>query len=372
MGKSVLNSELLSPQTNRLLRCWLFLFLFGSALARVFGSEENPDATAKFLAGLPVRGTSLENRSLGRAWPTYAAELDRAWNRLEQEQLSRIRTWDSQFLGDVYTDTEPVFYMFSGPDFIYPNVFFPNAQTYILCGREPVGSVPDIDSISQRTLLSALSNLRRSLDSVLSWSFFITKQMKANFSRTPLKGTLPVLYVFLAREGATIESVSLVSLDNDGNIVDAGKTHGAKIVFVNASGAEQTLYYFSTDLSDAAIKTAPGFMKFCEKEAPGLTLLKASSYLMFRNHFTRVRDFLLTCSKVIVQDDSGIPVKFFDHSKWNVRYCGRYMEPIRMFKQFKQPDLAKSFMTTTPNPLGFGFGYEWRPNRSSLIIATPK
>ena len=354
------------------MRRWLLLFLLGLALQRVAGSENDPDATAKFLAGLPVRGTSLEGRGLERPWATHATELDRAWSRFEQEQLSKIRTSAPEFLGDIYTDTAPVFYMFSGPDFLYPNAFFPSAQTYILCGREPIGSVPNIDDISREALPKALTNLRKSLGSVLSWSFFITKQMKADFSHKQLSGTLPVLYVFLARTGATIESVSLISLDSDGGIVENGKTHGVKIVFANSSGKQQTLYYFSTDLSDDGIKREPGFMKFCENQAPGLTLLKAASYLTHRNHFAKVRDFLLTCSKVIVQDDSGIPRKFFDDGKWNIRYCGKYVGPIRMFKQFWQPDLAKSYAATTPAPLGFGFGYEWRPNRSSLIIAIPK
>lgn len=353
-------------------RWFLFLLLPGIALQAGRGSENDPDATAKFLAGLPVRGTPLENRSLKRPWATHAAELDRIWNRFDHDQLSKIQAWDPQFLGDYYTDTAPVFYMFSGPDFLYPSSLFPNAQTYILCGREPVGPIPDVDKLSGAALPVALAKLRRSLDSVLSWSFFITEKMKADLSRTQLSGTIPVLYVFLARTGATIESVSLVSLDRDGNLVDNGKTHGVKILFANSRGNQQTLYYFSTDLADAGIKREPGFIKFCETQGPGLTLLKAASYLMFRNHFSTVRDFLLICSKVIVQDDSGIPIKFFDANKWNVRYCGKYVGPIRMFRQFREPDLAKSYAAAPPVPLDFGFGYEWRPNRSSLIIATPK
>jgi hypothetical protein len=348
------------------------LFLLCIALQSVAGSENDPDATAKFLAGLSVRGTSLENRSLERAWTTHAAELDRAWNHFEQEQLSKIRTWGPESLGDLATDTAPVFYMFSGPDFLYPSAFFPNARTYVLCGREPVGSVPDIDGLSPQAMPKVLANLRKSLGSVLSWSFFITKEMKTEFSHKELGGTLPVLYVFLARTGATIESVSLISLDNDGNILDNGKTRGAKIVFANASGRQQSLYYFSTDLSDDGIRRQPGFMKFCENQAPGLTLLKAASYLMHRNHFASVRDFLLNCSKVIVQDDSGIPRKFFDDGKWSVRYYGKYVGTIGRFKKFWQPDLAKNYAAMKPAPLGFGFGYEWRLNRSSLIIATPK
>jgi hypothetical protein len=330
------------------------------------------DATAKFLAGLPVRGTALENRSFDPEWATHAAELDRAWTRLEQEQLSKIRPWGPQFLGDFYNDKGPLFYMFSGPDFLYANAFFPSAQTYILCGKEAIGPIPNIDTIARDALPAALGNLRKSLDSVLSWSFFISKQLRADIAQTQLSGTLPVLYVFLARAGATIESVSLVSVDNTGNVVDNEKTPAVKIVFTKSNGAEQTLYYFTTDLSDDGIRAAPGFMKFCEKQAPGLSLLKASSYLMHEGGFAKVRDFLLAESKVIVQDDSGIPLRYFDDSKWNIRYCGNYLGPIPTFKQFWQPDLAKSYAATSPAPLGFGFGYEWRPDRSSLIVATRK
>src|SRR5580765_3569232 len=79
---------------------WLLCFLLGLALQPVLGSENDADATAKFLAGLPVRGTSLENRSLERPWATHANELDRLWNRFEQEQLTKIQTWSPHVLGD--------------------------------------------------------------------------------------------------------------------------------------------------------------------------------------------------------------------------------------------------------------------------------
>jgi len=38
-----------------------------------------------------------------------------------------------------FADT--MYYMFSGPDFLYAYTFFPNANTYILAGLEPVGQV---------------------------------------------------------------------------------------------------------------------------------------------------------------------------------------------------------------------------------------
>jgi len=332
------------------------------------------DATAKFLAGLPVRGTSLESHTPDLEWATHATDLDRAWERLEKQQLSRIRAWAPQFLGEPYADNGPMFYMFSGPDFLYANAFFPNASTYIFCGIEPIGPVPDIDKIPREFVASALANLRKSLDSVLSWSFFITKNMKVDLTQTQLSGTLPILYVFLARAGCTIDSVTPVSLDRAGNFVLEGKgtTSGIKIVFFGPGGHEQTLYYFTSDLADWGIKASPGFMKFCEQQGAGVSLLKAASYLMHTNNFNQVRDFLLTHSKVILQDDSGIPHRFFSKEKWNLRHCGRYTGPINTFKEWPQPDLAAESAASKPAPLDFSFGYQWQPSRSSLVIATPK
>jgi hypothetical protein len=267
-----------------------------------------------------------------------------------------------------------MFYMFSGPDFLYANAFFPNASTYILCGIEPVGPIPDIDKIPRHILPSALANLRKSLDSVLSWSFFITKNMKVDLRQMQLSGTLPVLYVFLARAGCTIDSVTPVALDRAGAFVPEAKgtTPGVKIVFTNSAGREQTLYYFTSDLADWAVKAIPNFGKFCEQQGNGVTLLKAASYLMHSNNFSMVRGFLLAHSKVILEDDSGIPLRFFDRAKWNLRLYGRYHGPINRFKEHPQPDLVKEDAEAKPAPLEFSFGYQWQPSCSSLMVATPK
>ena len=101
---------------------------------------------------MPVKNTPLESHGSDPGWAAHAADLDRAWTHLEQKQLSSIRAWAPEALGASYQDTAPMFYMFSGPDFLYANAFFPNASTYILCGIEPVGPIPDIDKIPRHAL----------------------------------------------------------------------------------------------------------------------------------------------------------------------------------------------------------------------------
>ncbi|HEY2139870.1 MAG TPA: hypothetical protein VGH00_07310, partial [Chthoniobacterales bacterium] len=153
------------PASSRLAS--LFLVGYLAVVGRLFGADATAVATAKFLAGLPVEGTALEEYAGSTTWKTHAKDLDHAWQQFDDRQLSKIRSWAPQALGAAYQDTGPMYYMFSGPDFLYANAFFPNATTYILCGTEPVGPVPDISRIPANVLPSALANLRKSLDSVL-------------------------------------------------------------------------------------------------------------------------------------------------------------------------------------------------------------
>jgi hypothetical protein len=333
----------------------------------------SPNDTAKFLAGLPIRDTPLAVFSYDPSWVDHATEFDKAWAELDARQLSKIRAWGPEFLGDAWASKSPLLYFFSGPDILYAQAFFPNASTYVLAGLEPAGAIPDITRMPKGALPAGLANLRKSLNSVLSFSFFITKDMKVDLKQNQLGGTLPVLYVFLARAGCQLETVEFVGLDKEGAITQGkASTHGVRIVFFGPSGAEQTLYYFETNLSNEGIKANPGFIKFCEQLGAGHSLIKAASYLMHLEEFGDARNFLLEHSSGILQDDSGIPFKDFDSSKWLLRFFGSYTGPISIFKKFYQPDLANAYVSSNPPPLPFSFGYRWHPRACSLILATPK
>jgi len=80
-----------------------------------------------------------------------------------------------------------------------------------------------------------------------------------------------------------------------------------------------------------------------------------------------VRELLLNKSATIVQDDSGIPLAYFDATKWRVQAFGRYAGPIPMFANFNQPRMVELFRSASP--LDFGIGYRWRKNESNLLVA---
>jgi hypothetical protein len=336
-----------------------------------FAASTSPDDTARFLAGMPPSALSpIATYTNDTFWKQHAKNFDDSWSGLEKRQLSKIRSFVSKNL----TNPQPVlFYFFSGPDFLYADAFFPSADTYIMAGLEPPGPVPDLGKFSRGELPGALRELRGSLNSVLSYSFFRTKSMRVDFSHGRLTGTLPVLMTFLARSGKTIYDVSLFDLQADGTLhpenekIANATAKAAKIIFSDNTGKKRTLYYFSTDLSNGGID-ASGFMKFCDTFGHGDSFIKSASYLMHEDKFSSVRDYLLKHSDAILEDDSGIPIRFFAQG-WRLQPYGRYVGPIPLFAGQRQAQLNDVFGKGRASPIDFGLGYRWRPMESNILHA---
>ena len=339
-----------------------------AGLARA--AEVTADDTAKFLAGMqPSADSPLLPLTKDPSWQRHARFFDHAFGQLERRQLSKIRAWSDTHLA---APKPTMFYMFSGPDFLYADAFYPKATTYVLSALEPPGQVPDLTKLPRGAMGAALYNVERSLGSVLSFSFFITKQMKTDLRASQIGGTLPILYVFLARSGKTIKSVTPVALDAEGQVrtgnENAGPkaSRGARITFTGSDGVEKTLYYFSTDLSNAGVKSS-GFLKFCSTLAPGNSLVKSASYLLHSGNFTTVRDYILANSATIIQDDSGIPLTNYNARQWQFFPFGRYLGPIGEFPGRYQQSYADLFRRA--EPIDFGIGYRWRTNESNLLLS---
>jgi hypothetical protein len=327
---------------------------------------------AQLLAGMKLSENSpLAMLSDDPSIKQHASRFDMAFGKLEAQQLGKIREWSATNL----SAPRPVmYYLFSGPDFLYANAFFPHASTYIFAGLEPPGQIPDLSKLSRGAVGQTLRNIQVSLGSILSMSYFITANMRTDLNSGPVSGTLPILYVFLARSGKTIRDVSLVNLDENGNLQagDGVRTRstarGVRIVFTSRDGPPKTLYYFSTSVADE-YNGQYALLKFCRQFSQGDSFLKSASYLLHRNSFSQARNFLLDQSALILQDDSGIPLADFQTGKWFLHPYGRYTSPINMFSEHYQPKLTELYQRKLPGTMEFGIGYSSRFNGSNLLLA---
>ena len=237
-----------------------------------------------------------------------------------------------------------------------------------------MGSVPDLTSLDPAQFDSKLQEVRNSLYAILQFSFFRTNDMKVDLQQQ-------VFYrfymSFMARTNNRLLDVDYVGLDKDAKVqpLAEGLIPGVKIAYVPEGEQEpRTLYYFSTDLSNDGIAKRPELAKFVAKLDRPVTYLKAASYLMYNDSFSKIRDVALSNSSYLLQDDSGMPVSSFDDSEWNLEFYGNYTTPISLFSSRYQPELKQIYANNQGEikPLDFGIGYQFQVNTSNLMLAKAK
>jgi len=333
---------------------------------------EGWNAEAQFIAGIDgAKFTPSMTPEQRIAWSYYSRAGGSDWKRVKAQYLDRIDDWRKISLGSVPAGGV-AFYPFSGPDAANVLRFFPDAREYVMVGLEPVGCIPDKPSDFEA---SYWPNLRQSLQSVVAMGFFKTDDMRKDFSADGVEGVLPALLFLVARSGFSVTDVIPVVIGSDGKVVVAGgpgraETRGVTIRFEDEKRTPRALTYFSLNLHDSSLRRKPGTIQYLSTLQKPSTLVKSASYLMHKKYFSTVREMILSRSAAIVEDDSGIPYRFFDKNVWDVRLYGRYTKPIQMFDTWYQDDLKSAFATDGKvQAIEFGIGYKYRPNTSTLILA---
>jgi hypothetical protein len=333
---------------------------------------------ALFIAGLSNPKGALAAYEDKPAWIRHAKISDQNWGRFTRGRLAPMREWAAKELGSATAAT--VFYPFSGPDFVNVFTLFPRAKTYLLIALEPVGVMPDFAARNEQNFFPSL---QRSLYDLLQLDFFITNKMKSAIGKSELKGTLPVLMFFLAREQARVLDVQYWVMKPDGTIAESPAANpgdrptgipGVRIVFTSPGSTEnQTLYYFQFNLGNDSFGRNQHFVSFLKGFGPMASFTKAASYLMYKPHFSAIREFILDQSLYVLQGDSGIPLKYFDPAEWNFRFYGTYAGPIALFSNCYQADMATRYRRGQDiQPLPFGIGYRHRARTSNLMFASKK
>jgi hypothetical protein len=341
-------------------------------------SREADDA-GRFLAGMPGKpGSAFAELEEQDAWKLHRRELDRAWKSMGDEMLAGMRGFQAQELSSPATERAVAFYPFSGPDALMLTVLFPHNPVYVLVALEPVGTLPKPADFAKKDLGRVLGEVRESVSSELHRSFFITRQMDSQFRGQVNDGLFPPILHLLVRMNYTVLGYRSVRVDEKGEVVERPESwrapgrianKGVEIDFrSDADGSVHKLFYFSVNLADDHLKEDPQFLAFVGKLNGMATYFKATSYMTHKPEFSMIRDSVLTNSAAVLQDDSGIPYKYFA-KPWQVQLFGSYSRPYGSFRWLEQPDLRKAYETTGPKPLGFKIGYGFSKAPSNLLLA---
>lgn len=314
----------------------------------------------------------------------FVNETTIKYNNMRENRLEMMSKWQNSNLKNAQlSDSAFAFYPFSGGDFIHLHWLLPNAKEYFMVAREEVGSIPNLMDASDTVLRNYLKDVDLVLRDIYSKSYFITKNMITDIHNdNRVDGMLPILVWAAAKTGHEIISIDFFNVDTLGNAVStsAGKHQGVTIRLKDVvENQEKKLTYLSADISDKGFESHPEIRKYLSGGIPSgsNTFVKSASYLMHYESFHEIRNFVLERSTSIVQDDTGIPFKYFDQSNWTINLFGHYEKPVKDFSEnLFQKDLNLAYQDSThyQGELNFSLGYHWGSGNQNQMFTfkTPR
>jgi hypothetical protein len=340
----------------------LALISFLASGIPLVSADSTPREQAKFLAGLPLSPQSpLAAAQQEEAYKSHQKEISDKWAFCRKVRYEAMQKWGEENLGKVKGNKDIVRYLFGGPDFLNAYALFPSARVMVLGGLEPVGEVPPPEMLKTGMLGQSLASLRQALRTSLYCGYFITSEMGGQLHQGCFRGVLPVLYTELALTGNSVDSV---------DFEQPFGASGVRITYHRPGHSQQTLYYFQSNLANG--EQCRRFLSWLGTFGEGATYLKAASYLLHGSEFSQARDFLLGTSTIVVQDDSGIPYRYFARGGWNIRLYGEYESPLPIFSGYAQKDFRIAYKTPVfVGPLSFGVGYHVAPSQANILLAVP-
>ena len=332
---------------------------------------------ARLLAGVddPLAAAG-DPRRASEAFQAHAREMAVLWT-MHNTTAAQIRPWVDRELAPVQ-QAKTLFYPFAGADYLYANAFFPRAQTYVLVGLERVGALGDLDAMSAKNVELEYARIQKTVTPLLRATFFRTLEMQSDVLQD---GVLTVLATLIAGTHHRLVAIEPVTLSLDGRVTTPGRaeptsTPGARIDFVDEGATDvRTLYYFRTDLSDKGLARQGGLLAFLDTLPEKVTFTKAAAYTMQGQTFSVIRNYVVTHSQAVLEDDTGVPLRYFDSARWDIRLFGQYVEPIPMFRNYRQVGLAEAFASeknVRPLPFHIGYGSTSASNLMLAVRRTPQ
>ena len=339
---------------------------------------------ARYIAGMKVTGSKAVDSSLTNtaSWKEYSKDFDKSWMKIDSSKIQKMKEWRATELKDANTKT--IFYPFSGADFFNVYTLFPKAETYIMVGLEPVGTFPTFrKGMSKDSIASYFHKVHTSLFAILNFSFFKTHNMSIDFNNKELDGTIHLIALFIERTGNSIIDVKPAGVDKAGNIFNykslkeqrnsGSINRGVEFDFVGADNVLKKVYYFSVNLDNSHLSKNPDFVKMVTNNKGATTYVKSASYLMHKEVFSDVRNLIIDNCQFVLQDDSGIPYKYFKQDVWTPALYGTYSGSIPLFTGVFQTDLDEAYKAKTGvKPLKFGIGYKYQVGESNLMFFKKK
>jgi hypothetical protein len=357
-------------------------------------AKEVNDA-ARLLAGLPALADQDSNKKWRGEdfWKAHKTGMDKMWKEFSSKRGIKVRKWAATEVADVES-TPVVFQPFGGPDFTFSHLMFPNAETFVVCGKAPCIDVPKLAEVTPDIMAETVFNLRTTSAALLKVEHEKEKQaaQAPQVPRQVMPGALPTLLALAARTGHIVESVELMPTDEAapapvaaGEIpldpmaaANAAASHShpssaCVITLRTGDGKARRLFYFQQDLTDEGLPGDAALLRFLNKQPRVVVVVNETGHELHQTNTLRLQQYIAKHAVALIQDPSGVPYRHFSPDAWNIRRYGNYAGAPSEFRQFDQPELIAAYNdnSSQPEPLPFGTGQLGKEMPTAMLIARP-
>ena len=249
---------------------------------------------------------------------------------------------------------------------------------------EHAGDPRRIKGITSKQLKASLALIRSTSSGLLVANDSKTENLMKG-QRGELPGQLSFFLIGLAVHGFEPVSLKYVKTNPDGTLrylsaaeLQASEEKSAKLlhkawvspdfseafdnlelVFVKKGEDPKTKArvhrHFAQNLADTNFGQDEGMKKFLNAKGRIVAMTKAASYLLWRDHFSTIRTFLLGHMEFMVSDSTGIPPVFAKKAGFEQQAYGKFQESFLGANPQYNADFRELWKTAKALPFRYGY-----------------
>jgi hypothetical protein len=277
-----------------------------------------------------------------------------------------------------------VVYPFGGGDLISALTTYPDLRDVTTMSLEHAGDPRRIWKVNSEQLKTSLRVIRATSSGLLVANDSKTENlMKAQ--RGELPGQLSFFLIALAVHGYEPVSLRYIKVNPDGSVRgvtadDISKVEGTEskllrkgwtapdfseafdnmeLVFVKKGEDPKTQArvhrHFAEDMSDGGFGKDEALQHYLDGKGHVVAMTKAASYLLWREDFSTIRNWLLNHMEYMISDSTGIPPKFATAAGFEQQGYGRFKESFLGANAEYNEEFRKVWKKAPELPFRYGY-----------------
>lgn len=338
-------------------------------LFRVAACGPSGDVPARFDEAVVGRHCA----DLGRAYDDYK----KSWVDVAKPFLASLRPAGLPGV---------VVYPFGGGDLVTALATFPDASEITTISLEPAGDVRPMDRLAPERLSHELAVHRAHLERLFEKAHSRTENLEKE-AQTDLPGEIVFDLAALVVHGDEPVSLRYFKLRPDGTVayltqadIDAQAHHpnAMRELFQNAElrfregkdGPVRILRHLAFNLDDTHLKADGSLLAYLNSRGKVAAMTKAASHLLWNDHFSTIRGWLIDHTDWMISDSTGIPPRFAQPAGYVQDTYGTFEGPalFGLYDKRDAEDLKQLFKSEPARELAFRYGYPDQAGHAHLLV----